>query len=1578
MIPQLIQRQIPIGSQVTFELKSGKEVSGILIELGREHVTLECTNGSVTILIEMIGSWQLLADSPSQSEEVLQTREDNLNDKPSTKSGTTLPSPLQHPVASESVLTAEVLRKLIEIEERFRARSEAAVIRLTKPDFIFPSSEIKGNQNATARAIWNRVKDKFAYAEKSNELGAKFGRLQPLAGDLQRLLEKSPNSPALQVHLAYFQWLLGNEPDSLDLLKKAAKTSRQPMYWHNLAALALDQQHRALACYALERYFDATPITDSMDAWYLFTGLIREFANQQSLISLLEGRNRDLTEDEVVIVFETGIYLLTSIEQSRFATELVQEWLTGQPIANITKKAIAHLGGQQNEAYQVVVSDFKEQAKIDTPIVHEGLRVRQGHINKYDPARSFGFLRGEDGKTYFFHRSAVSDDDLLAQLQRFQLGQHLQVTFEMAQGPKGPLAIGVTPYRTIGEMFKRATDYAGEGEYPKAIAQIKKVLDLDPSYPSAQKNYEIWREYARVSGVPQGSNPYARAKRVQLVERDLDRAAQLLRAAINQGDNVESAVKDLAGLLAQQGKPEEAVQVLERNRRRIQDQQSVDNMLIGFYQNAGKHVLANTLLQKKLGQANTESKKTQILWQIAYNHLKSEDYSQAEGYLRKVLGSQPDNRAANRNMAICLFKQDKYGEAEKILNKILAVAPDAQAVELLEAIKQAKSGQLLQIDELIIETTLSDLSREISGFTQFYVDRCDYQGVPPSRVQRQNFDHNDILELERLATKSRTIRPRERAGYYLSAAKITSLLEDEDQNQFYKYLCRSFASTADAIVVEGRPLEAAREFYCESLSVYDGDRSRTGKEQDAENALVRFLYSTLGQAQIPIRPSIPSIDETLETVLSHHPDRNKAFDAIAYLVFRSRYAANRVLNRLYNKSSLQAVALEYLRAQGIPIGSVKRLDDFVKLWNQLIRKKLDDNRSISNEFRFLSKLELTTASLERSVERIKSLTGRLFFDLEQERAIQFQRILETSLDLCKQTTFEEQERLCVQIDNRCQDLLREIEASPTKLSVEEMYSVVEVIREKVNLRLEEIYESSIPQLTLRLPMESFTPSNDRRIEAQVVISNRAGCSPAESLELVVNEYEETFTVRLDGSLRGGDQRIIKVPIQVSDEALSNRAFSLPLYAQYRTRSGDTERTTIGNFSIRLDSEQEFEEIDNPYAAYAEGGVVGEPQMFYGREELISNIAKTVEESRSQSKCVVVYGQKRAGKSSILYHLKAKLETSKDLLILDLGNIGKFLDDNSTSTHPFLHLILWSILRRLEYAIEDKVEAGFEPISVPFPKSDKEFFEHPSPLAYFSDIFDRYKRDASKSHEWQSVRFVLLIDEFSYIYEQILTGRISDLFMKNWKALLQENYFNAVLVGQDVMPKFKQRFANEFGTTQDERVTYLRSEEAVRLIDEPIRIGGLQGESRYREKAIDRIIDLTSGSPFYIQILCNRLVEYMNRKRASLVTEADVEQVKDELIRGINALGQDKFDNLINSGDTSNDAISDADALSVLMAIAINSKTGPCSRNNIDCETQTAVDDVLDDLVKRDVVERERGQYYSIRVGLFKEWLIANQ
>jgi tetratricopeptide (TPR) repeat protein len=1577
MLSQLIQRQIPIGNKAAFILKDGRNVSGVLVEIGREHVTLENQGRTSTILVEMIGGWEALEEETLEFE----GRSEQVSAVLETKS-----APETETTQTRSEYTDPIiLQKLIEIEARFNARIQVARLDLETPDFVFPMREIPSRHQDDVRNIWDRITNRYRYAEKINELSDKFGRIQPLAYDLASLVNRFPTSPTLKRHLAYFYHLLGRKKEAQTLYREAASISPNSSDWRNLATLALRINEYELACYALEQVFYQIPITGNSDAWYVYVKLLQDIGNYPALVRLCETSTRNLSEEELVILFETSIYLIKTTGKNEAARDLLYRQLREEDLLPLTLEALSQIESKSNESYRAIVDEFakveedkknKERSQAKVP------EHPQGYILSYTKHRNFGFIKDPMSNEYFFHRSAIIDPSLYDELDRVD-GEQIPVIFEIAQGPKGPLALKVTRFRTIDELFELANECAKDGDYAKAIGYIRQVLNNNAAYPNAQNLYEKWREYARVTGVPRGSNPYARAKRVQLVEKDLDRAAQLFRQAIKEGDSVESAVKDLASLLVQQGHTEQAIKFLQQNRKKVQDQQSVDNMLIGFYQNANQYDQVIALLHKKLDQISGQEKRIQVLWQIASCYLRQENYAQAKREFEKVLKLHPDNLAAQRNIAICHFKQGQFEEAEKILNSILDTLPDAKAAELLEAITRAKTtGESAQVDEIIIDTSLSDFSGEISAFTQFFLNRCEFQGVPPDRIQSGKFNTFDIKKLEELAGQLGTRRPRERAGYYLSAAKITSILEDESSNQFYRYLCRSFASSGDATIAESKHLDAARELYCEALSVYDRDRGKRD-EQDAVNALVRFLFSTLGQKQVPLTPNIPSIDETVEQVISCHPHQNQIFDAITYLVYRSRYAANRILKRLYAGSSLQAMALEYVKGKGVSVpAKIERLDDFVRLWNEIRRAKLDEWRSITSEFRFLAQVELTTASLGTSIERLKTVNHHLFFDLDQERARQLQAILETALDLVRQDSFGEQERLCRQVESRCDDLLREIETNPTKLSVEEIFLVVSVIQNKVKNYLNELYTSSIPQLELRLPKESYIPDNNQQIEMQIVVANRVGRSPAESLELIIQEDESLFIlnapeITLAESLPGGEQRILRLPIRVTGQAIESQTFSLPMYAQYRTRSGEIEQTTVHNFSIRLYPEESFEPIESPYAAYAESGIVADPTMFYGRDELINNITSTIQESRSQSKSIIVFGQKRAGKSSILYHLKRKLEASGDLLILDVGNIGSILDEQSSA--PLLYQMLWSILRKLEYAIEDTLEdKGFAPLrEVNFP-SDKEFYRHPSPLVLFKDVFDRYKRSASRTDGWRDLRVVLLIDEFAYIYELIVSGRVPELFMKNWKALLQENYFSVILAGQDVMPKFKHRFPNEFGTTQDERVSYLKRADAERLIDEPIRIGGRQGESRYRERAIERIVDLTAGSPFYIQIICDRLVKYMNERRAALVTEADVEQVKNDLIRGVNALDLTKFDNLVNSGDKSSDAISDDDALKVLKTIAMNSQTGPCNRNSIICETETPTDVILDDLVNRDVVERERERYYQIRVGLFKEWLIAHQ
>ena len=1490
MLARLIQQKVLLGTRVKFSLKTGREISGILMEIGQEHITVETSNGPVTILTEIIGLWENSGDEePELDSESIDVKSNGPEEGMEDRTTEAPEEPVSSPADS---LSSKAIKKLSEIQTRFKAQLKNTEIELKPPDLTFPAKELIGWQNTDVAGIWIRLKNKYEYAQKINELSAKHGRIQPVTSEIKSLTERFPNSAALKRALAYFYFLSSNWQEATQIYQAATITSGDTNDWFNMAISALKSNKEELACYCFEKFFYEVSIIDEPKAWYTYVNLLKKFNNLPAFRELCKTDRYGITEAGIEVLFETAIYLLKKTGDEALATSIIQKQLTGESTKSLLGEACQKLDGQPTESYRQFLSQFMN---------------------------------------------------------------------DMITSEKKPHLI--TPQR------------------PEHISTVKQPVHGTTSQKQKPQTQVTYRE----------EDPYAKAKRADSIEKDLEKAEELFREAIRRNIRTESAIKDLAIVLVRLERPEEAVDLLEEYRQQVGDKQSWNYLLINVYQNAGQYEKAIPLLNDTLRQAQNKERRSQIRWKIANAYIKLKDYTNAENQLRQARKLRPDNIVVQRSLAFCFSKQERYDEAEQILTQIQNTSPDAKTAELLEAVERAKTtGEFILDDDTLIEMYLLDSSGELSKFSQFFLERCAFDGVSPERVNAGKYTGSerdfryDIGRLEDIAKQLGTRRPRERSDYYLSAARIYFDLGG-NQNPFYLYLCRSFASRGDAAVSENKHLDTVREWYCEALTVYDGDRSRHKDDQDAVNSLVRYLYSTWGHSHIQLTPNTPSIDKVVRSVMNNHPDRKKAFDAIVYLVLQSRYAADKVLNRLYSNETLRTMALNYLKEMGIVIPDViERFNDFVHPWNELRNERLSKARTISDRLQLFNNFELTTAWLEDNIRLAEDIRSNLFFKLDQQRVGELQRILEATLELCKQVRFEERERLCIQLRSYCQDLIGQIEESPTKLSVEDVYPIIEVIQEKVNVYLEELYVTSKPQLTLRLPVESYVPDTNRKIEVQIVLENERGRSPAESLELVIQEDETFFSVtepdiKQNESLRGGEQSILTVPLRVTPDALQAQTFSLPVCAQYRTRTEEQAPTSIQNLSIRLYSEDEFENIENPYAAYAEGGIVGDANMFFGREELIQNIANAIQKSHLQSKSVMVFGQKRSGKSSVLYHLKRLLQEDKDLLILDLENIATILGEDSGQTEDskvsLLNQILKSILTELEYAIGDRVDRGFTPLNLPIP-GDQEFYAHPSPLQRFTEIFKSFKRQISKHEDWRGVRVVLLIDEFQYIYARIVAGKIPESFMENWKALLQANYFHAVLVGQDVMSKFKARFPNEFGTTQDERVTYLKPDDARKLIDEPIRIGGRQGESRYREQAIDRILNLTAGSPFYIQIICNRLVEYMNVKHARLVTEADVEQIKNELIRDVNALGLDKFDNLINSGDTSADAIPDEDTLKVLKAIADNSRTGPCHRDRIVCETSSSVDMILDDLEKRDVVER-REQSYQIQVGLFKEWLTVN-
>ncbi|KAL0437276.1 UNVERIFIED_CONTAM: protein SULFUR DEFICIENCY-INDUCED 1 [Sesamum radiatum] len=220
--------------------------------------------------------------------------------------------------------------------------------------------------------------------------------------------------------------------------------------------------------------------------------------------------------------------------------------------------------------------------------------------------------------------------------------------------------------------------------------------------------------------VPSGDGPYVRAKHAQLVEKDPETAIVWFWKAINSGDRVDSALKDMAVVMKQLDRTEEAIEAVKSFRALCSRhaQESLDNVLIDLYKKCGKVDEQIVLLKHKLKMiylgeafngkptktARSHGKKFQvsitqetsrILFSheirdatentVPLNYLYHDDLNQgnlgwaymqksnfiaAEVVYRKAQMIDPDANKA-LNLCQCLIKQARYEEANLVLQDVL-------------------------------------------------------------------------------------------------------------------------------------------------------------------------------------------------------------------------------------------------------------------------------------------------------------------------------------------------------------------------------------------------------------------------------------------------------------------------------------------------------------------------------------------------------------------------------------------------------------------------------------------------------------------------------------------------------------------------------------------------------------------------------------------------------------------------------------------------------------------------------------------------------------------------------------------
>jgi hypothetical protein len=560
-------------------------------------------------------------------------------------------------------------------------------------------------------------------------------------------------------------------------------------------------------------------------------------------------------------------------------------------------------------------------------------------------------------------------------------------------------------------------------------------------------------------------------------------------------------------------------------------------------------------------------------------------------------------------------------------------------------------------------------------------------------------------------------------------------------------------------------------------------------------------------------------------------------------------------------------------------------------------------------------------------------------------------------------------------------LVNDIIEKPTIYAFDYFRHVLPVFQNKAEAKLLELHEQFKPELNIELITSNvFLISGEKSIRLQFTISNKPFAQPAQNIEFFSNNFKISLEYEHKAYIKGGSTETATIKVRLSQKQIESKAFSFDLNTKYSYK--DTPKTVkeellVNEFSVSLSDEKEFVEIYNPYTKLDSGSAVKDESMFYGRDKFIEDITKLlIDEDGNllRSHTISLYGQKRAGKSSILYHLKLAIaQKSPNSILVDLGNIEKVL--GGAPRDSVIPNLKYSILDEIKDQIKEKFPALASLMAENILEIPVDAMLTENHAALFNAFMGRFNKLIGKSHN-----IILFIDEFTYIYQRIKRNELSENFMQFWKAMIQDFEFVGIIVGQDYMGSFIAEFPNPFGTCQNKPVTYLSEDEASKLICEPIQImhsGGIP-EDRYKSaRAVKSILELSAGSAYYIVKICNALVNYLNEKHSPYIVEADVNfTVNNILIHG-NAGIDEIFDPLYNDeGDFSDKTKSD-DNLTILKIIAQKSqKDGYCFEKDIVCEdlSKERIDYLIDALVKRDVLEMKNNSY-KIKVGLFKAWLL---
>jgi Tol biopolymer transport system component len=360
---------------------------------------------------------------------------------------------------------------------------------------------------------------------------------------------------------------------------------------------------------------------------------------------------------------------------------------------------------------------------------------------------------------------------------------------------------------------------------------------------------------------------------------------------------------------------------------------------------------------------------------------------------------------------------------------------------------------------------------------------------------------------------------------------------------------------------------------------------------------------------------------------------------------------------------------------------------------------------------------------------------------------------------------------------------------------------------------------------------------------------------------------------------------------------------------------------------------------NPYIA---GSPVTGETMFFGREDVFAWVRDNLI-GKHQDHILVLHGERRTGKTSILYQMGRHLPTAYLPVLIDLQGLSMNGLDN----------FMWE----LAYTLQRTLHRDHE---LPIERLDRDtFMEHPR-ARFEETLLERIEELAGERH------VLLMFDEAHLLQDQVNRGELeTDVFPFLTRLMQDYPFLNFLFVSGAKLATMQGEFADLFQTALYHEISFLDRDAALGLITRPV-----TDVVEYDAVALNRILALTSGHPYYIQLLCHALFARWTRTNAPVIANADVDAVLAETTEAAIA-------NLIFAWDDSS-----PEEQIVLSALAecAQDETQPVPRQQVETTLRehgvpldrNDVTAALRSLAIRDIIPAN--EPYTFRVDFLRRWL----